>query len=132
MYCRNLDALSFSGSPAPRVEFDPDGPTAKRAFLLYDSQGRLGTTSQPELLQRVLASKASLNLHVRMWAEGVTEGTLMPVDVFDLRERLELTPKVMRAVRGAARRMGAWPSWLDRIDDPGWVPVGVQFARAAA
>lgn len=104
-YTANLDTMSFSGSPAPTVAHDPDGPDAKRAFHDYDSRGVLRATSEPDLLRRVLVTKASVNLHVRMWAEGIADATLLGRELEGFKQEFGAPQWVVDAVRRTASRI---------------------------
>lgn len=106
-YVRNADAFAFSGSHPPEVERDAGGPDAKRAFHDYDSRGVLRATSEPDLLRRVLICKASVNLHVKMWAEGLADGTLWAADLLGIVAEFEPPPWVIEAVWRQAARLHA-------------------------
>lgn len=55
---------------------DENGFSAKECFWLWDSQGKVEPCREPELLKSILKCKGSINLHIKMWAEGIHEGTL--------------------------------------------------------
>jgi len=74
-YINNRKRFNFSGSNAPDVGFDEKGVSAKKAFLFYDSQGKIKPTKEPNLLREIFITKASVNLHIKMWAKGRAEGT---------------------------------------------------------
>lgn len=77
-YLKNLDNFKFCGTHTPKYEPipDPNGKSAKEVFHSIDSSGKNLPTSEPELLKRLLATKASVNFHIKMWAEGRVDGTL--------------------------------------------------------
>jgi hypothetical protein len=106
-YTANAAAFDFSGSYPPDVVHDPAGPNAKRAFHAYDSRGVLQATSEPDLLRRVLVCKASVNLHVRMWAEGVVDGTMLPSDFAQIQQDMSPPPWLFEAVERQAQRLRA-------------------------
>jgi len=90
-------------------EFDPighlqkfpvvdDGVTAKKAFKSFDGQGKLLSTTEPDLLARVLRGKASLNLNIKLWAEGISEGVFC---IIEFQEDYPWLPEwVWNAVKG--------------------------------
>lgn len=82
-YRNNLERFDFSGHPPPEVEHDPNGPDAKRCFHKFDSTGKLLPCSEPELLSRLLLAKASVNLHIKMWAEGRADGTFPGIEYYE-------------------------------------------------
>ena len=68
-YLRHRNKFTYAGSPI-NVEYDVDGVDAKRAFWTLDSQGKLIPTHEAELLHDILITKAAINFHLKMWAEG--------------------------------------------------------------
>jgi hypothetical protein len=114
-YISNADYFNFSGSLPPVVVHDPAGPCAQQAFHAYDSRGVLLATSEPDLLRRVLTCKASVNLHIKMWAEGVREGTMFPSDISQIVADTGAPTWVSEAVlRQANKRFPAL--WLPHFD----------------
>jgi hypothetical protein len=119
-YLKYKDTFTFSGSPPKKIE-KGDKYTAKEAFYLYDSQGKLVPTKEPELLLQIFKCKESINFNIRMWAEGRADGTLPAVefskeahdkqkqyfidnglnfgeDYFTVEEEFELLPWMVEAV----------------------------------
>ena len=100
-YSRNLDVFSFSGKPAPEIVVSPDdGLDAKECFYLYDSTGQLKPCVRPELLQRLLVCKASVNLHVKLWAMGIQQGVLDLPELGRYLHSIGAPAWVLRAVAG--------------------------------
>ena len=62
------------------MEHDPNGPDAKRCFHKFDSTGKLVPCSEPELLSRLLLTKASVNFHIKQWAQGRNDGTFPGIE----------------------------------------------------
>jgi hypothetical protein len=119
-YTSNLDYFSFSGSAPPAVAHDPHGPDAQRAFHAYDSRGVLVSTSEPDLLRRVLVCKASVNLHIRMWAEGIAEGTMWPSDLAQVHADTDAPAWVFEA---------AWRQAWKRRRPPQGLPTALDVVR---
>jgi hypothetical protein len=64
------------------VVHDRDGVSAIDAFVQIDSYGVVKPTRQPTLLWRLLKTKASLNLFIKMYAEDRANGRL-PKQLFE-------------------------------------------------
>ncbi|MDG1950205.1 MAG: hypothetical protein P8J32_05340 [bacterium] len=62
------------------VQFDKNGFTAKKCFYLYDSSGVIKHTREPEELLRILKTKGSTNLHIKMYAEDRARGYLPKIE----------------------------------------------------
>ena len=73
IFCGTLDT-KFNSIHAP------NGVTAKEAFYFIDAQGKNKPTREPELLTELLLCKASINFHIKMWAESRADGTLPLVE----------------------------------------------------
>ncbi len=58
------------------IQYDVEGKSAKECFFLYDSQGKIEKTNEPEELKILLRTKGSVNLHIKMYAESRADGTL--------------------------------------------------------
>lgn len=69
-YLANRKKFMFSGELPPKIVCDEQGVEAKRAFHSLDSQGKLLSTCEPELLAEVIVCKKSINMHIKQWAEG--------------------------------------------------------------
>jgi len=70
-YLRHIGRFRFAGgAQIPEPEFKEDGVSAKRAFHILDSQGKLVPTREPERLVDLIVTKKGINFHLKMWAEG--------------------------------------------------------------
>lgn len=77
-YLKNIEHFKFCGTLTPKfeaIEYSK-GKTAKEVFYLIDSTGKNHKTCEPKLLNELLNCKASVNFHIKMWAEGRADGTL--------------------------------------------------------
>jgi hypothetical protein len=72
-YCQNKDKFNFSGGKIPIIISDPEGKDAKRVFHRYDSQGKMMSCKEPELLEEIFACKVAVNMHLKVWADGYTD-----------------------------------------------------------
>lgn len=102
-------SLSISGKSAFRgiksydVEYDPEGITAKEAFHKYDSTGKLNPTREPVLLSEIFRCKASVNLHIKMWAGGLAELTFP--EFYDYMDEIGAPEWVVEAVKKQAKKI---------------------------
>lgn len=88
-YIKNLERFSFCGKKDnefidkkgnPIVIYDDEGINAKEAFYVYESRGEICKTNEPELLLALHRCKASINLHINLWAEGRRDGTFPRIE----------------------------------------------------
>ena len=63
------------------IQYDKDGLTAKECFYLFDSQGKIKPTREPDKLHDLLKTKGSVNLHIKMYAEDRAKGTLSKIEL---------------------------------------------------
>ncbi len=77
-YLQNIDNFVFCGTVEPSFVAIPDsnGKSAKECFMRIDSNGVNLPCNEPELLNRLLLCKASINFQIKQWAEGRSDGTL--------------------------------------------------------
>ena len=74
-YLKYKDIFTFSGSPPKEIK-QGDKYTAKEAFYLYDSQGKLVETTEPMLLQEIFKCKEAVNFQIKEWAQDRAKGYL--------------------------------------------------------
>ena len=72
-YLRNRHRFEISGRVIPDIVYSRTSLNGLRAFMLYDSQGKLVPTKHPNILRTLITTKASVNLHIKMWKQGVTD-----------------------------------------------------------
>lgn len=89
----------------PEIESSPDGVAAREAFEALDSRGQRLPTSEPDLLRSVLRVKASVNLHIKMWAQGCAEGTSFLFEFLDLLRELNAPGWVEKALRNQTDKL---------------------------
>jgi|ERR1700722_11630062 len=113
-YLNNRTVFTFAGTNTKRdygIQFpgEPDtgffvfpysekGLDAKHCFYYLDSEGKKYPCSEPELLNQLLTCKASVNLHIRMWAESRAEYSLSLVELMEYMEQYKCPEWVFRAV----------------------------------
>ena len=74
---------------------DANGRTALECWWAKDTHGKTLPCREPELLAKVMRSKQSVNLQIKLWAEDVADGML-------LRQ-----PELVEYCHG-------WPEWVLR------------------
>lgn len=104
-YVETRDIFTFSGDYLAEYasEYDPMGVTAKEAFHKYDSTGEKVPTREPVLLAEVFRCKASVNLHIKMWAQGVAEYTFP--DFYEYMEEIGAPEWVIEAVEKQSKKI---------------------------
>jgi len=75
-YLKFRHTFDFDGRLDRDIEYDTKGIDGKKAFFLFDSQGKLKPTKHPNLLRTLLKTKGSINLHIKMWKEDRLNGIL--------------------------------------------------------
>lgn len=93
-YYRNIGVFDFCGTLNPKYEAIPSGSlSAKECFYLIDSQGVNKPCSEPELLNKLLLTKAAVNFQIKEWAQGRADCTL-PLVEFSKREMAAKYPDI--------------------------------------
>ena len=80
------------------IQFDANGKTAKECFYLYDSQGLINKTSEPEKLRTLLKTKGSVNLHIKMYAEDRAKGYLPKIEFEEIAKEFNMPNWFVNAV----------------------------------
>lgn len=104
-YISNRDKFNFDGKNNytdkkgnDLIKYSQSGKSAKEAFYLYDSNGKIVATNEPELLIALYRTKASINLHISMWAEGRADGTFPGIEFGAYAKETQLPQWVVKAV----------------------------------
>lgn len=92
----NFDYFNKKGDKL--IQFDENGMSAKKTFYLYDSNGKIVKTNEPELLKKLYRCKASINLNIKMWAEDRAKGVLPKILFEDVIKEFELLDWMIEAV----------------------------------
>ena len=71
------------------IQYSEEGLTAKECFYLYDSQGVIKQTREAGLLEIILKTKGSVNLHIKMYAEDRAKGYLPKIEFEDMVKELD-------------------------------------------
>lgn len=104
-YSKKSDIFNFDGSfeyynktGESLIQFEENGMPAKKAFYLYDSQGKIVKTKEPVLLRELYRCKGSINLNIKMWAEDRAKGILPKILFDEMVKELELLDWMVEAV----------------------------------
>lgn len=86
-YQNNINIFNFCGTLNPKHEaiYSENGYSAKECFYKIESEGINKGCYEPELLNSLLLTKASVNFQIKEWAQGRADGTL-PLVEFSKRE----------------------------------------------
>ena len=80
------------------IQYSSEGKDAKQCFYNYDAKGIINKTNQPEILKTLLRTKASVNLHIKMYAEDRAKGTLPKIEFDKICEEFNFPDWVINAV----------------------------------
>lgn len=76
-YTSNLDNFCFAPLDVKskyKLINSEDGETAKYCFYKFDSEGRVIPCREIELLEKLLITKASVNFHIKLYADDRAKG----------------------------------------------------------
>lgn len=91
----NFDASDCTGD---KVVYSEAGLSSKECFYLFDSQGRVIPTSEPELLFSLHKAKGGINFQIKQWAESRAKGELGLLEFNDISKEYELLDWMIKAV----------------------------------
>ena len=102
-----------------KIKMDPNGEDGMYCFLCWEN-GYDVPTREPELVQRAVEGKQSINLQIKMWCEGMWDKQLQCPLFFpqEIREYCKNYPNwVFRAVIEQTKKrvlddIGFIPTWL--------------------
>ena len=80
------------------IQHDPNGLTAKECFYLFDSQGLIKPTKESDELHSLLKTKGSVNLHIKMYAQGRADGTLYEHELTQIAQEYNAPDWFIKAV----------------------------------
>lgn len=84
-YLINIDNFKFSGKNLKdNLIYSETGKSAKETFYIFDSNGKIKPCFEIDILEKILNCKASINLHIKMWAEGWAECTLHEDEILEI------------------------------------------------
>ena len=121
-YLKYRNIFTFTGGKPeiqiiPNIEFDINGIDGKKAFHIYDSQGKLKPTKHPNILSSLLCTKASINLQIKQWAQGRADGTLPGIEfsTTSLKKYCEVLKKDLEGFEPTTPESVEW--YIKRLKD---------------
>lgn len=115
--------------------FSKTGKSAKEAFLHFDSQGKILPTRHPRLVAQLINCKKSINIHLKMWAEGYSDclisteeylaGFVQPVPKWiteSLRKQRKNGEKLSLVTE---KQIDAWEAWMGQPKKPFLLPLKI-------
>lgn len=83
--CR-VGLLTFSGTHNPSIKYNknsPDGKLTIKKFENGEFKNKTIVTKHPNIVNCVIKGKKSWGLHVKMWSEGICEGSFSPKEILN-------------------------------------------------
>lgn len=108
MNCINNKWFSFSGTDIKKnfnILFDSKAINAKSWFHKYDSSGKIGPCSEPDLIYQLLAVKAGVNFQIKQWAEGRSDFSLSYYELMEYMNYYSAPEWLIEAVENQAKRI---------------------------
>ena len=111
-YLSNRNIFNFSGV-VPKYKAIPDeyGYTAKECMFYIDSCGKNVPRREPELLSELLMCKASVNFHIKMWADGMKREILFEKDLDEIQQSYGCPDWVTTAVKNQCKSLMSKEGW---------------------
>ena len=104
-YLKNHKLFSFSGTKEfltkegqQRIVTSPSGLSAVECFYIYDTTGKVVPTRQFLKLLKLYTTKASVNLHIKMYAEDRASGILPKIEFNRFCAKIKAPPWFKEAV----------------------------------
>ena len=113
-YLSVSDIFSFDGTKdyynkkgIELIQFDKNGKTAKECFYLYDTNGVIKPTCEPDKLKTLLKTKGSINLHIKMYAQDRANCSLPGIEFQQMCKEWGAPEWCVKAVE--TQKMKHWP-----------------------
>lgn len=102
-YLKYKHIFTFDGNvnTKDKVVFSETGKSAKECFYVFDSQGKIIPTNEPELLFELHKCKGSINFNIKMWVEGISEGTFV---ISEFINEYELLQWMIKAIENQLKK----------------------------
>lgn len=88
----------FNNKGIDLIQYDVNGLSAKECFYIFDSQGRIEKTKEPEKLEQLYKTKGSVNLHIKMYAEDRAKGYLPKIEFQEIIKEIKAPEWFEKAV----------------------------------
>lgn len=79
----------FNKKGIPIIQYSPTGVSAYESFYAYDTNGKVVPTRQYLKLLKLHTTKASVNLHIQMYAEDRAKGYLPKILLLDILKKVK-------------------------------------------
>lgn len=100
--------FNFDGKSYIESNYNRNGLDGKKAFYIYDSQGKIVSTKHPNLLQILLKVKGSVNLHIKMYAEDRAKGILPKILFDEICQQIKAPDWFISAVENQKKKYTEW------------------------
>lgn len=108
--------FNFSGKDENAlVVYNLKGVDGKMAFFRFDSNGMMVPTRHPNILFTLLKTKASVNLHIKMFAEDRAKGILPAIEFLAWCEAIKAPHWFIAAVE--SQKMKYYPPEIREVLD---------------
>lgn len=103
-YISVIDTFNFAGKDVDKecnIVTTENAVTAKECFYNYDSSGiRDLDCNEVELIKKLIICKASVNMHIKMYAESMTEFTLTTYELKEILDEIKAPSWFYKSVMG--------------------------------
>jgi hypothetical protein len=99
-----LDPIDKNKYLIDTIVFDKEGLSGKKAFHMYESEGKLLPTKHPIMLFKLIKTKSSITFQIKQWAEARGLGELGSYEFsskdceYNIKDQYELMPWMVEAV----------------------------------
>jgi hypothetical protein len=104
-YLKYKDVFNFDGlkdyydkKGNQRVIYSELGKSAKECFYQFDTNGKIISTNEPDLLYQIIKCKGSLNLNIKMWAEDWSNLLFFKFNLEEIKQEFELLDWQIKAI----------------------------------
>lgn len=70
---------------------------------MWESTGELLSCCEPKLLEELITTKGSVNLHIKMWVQGIGLGVLFWSELEEFLQEINAPKWVLKAVRNQVK-----------------------------
>lgn len=107
-YYRNRNKYNFAGEDIEKyfeIKNDSNGNSAKECFFYFDSNGiKQFNCSEKELFFEIIRCKKSINLHIKMYAESIAEGTLFPFEIEEISDQIKAPEWFVNSIKNLIKK----------------------------